>query len=194
VAAYYFLQEFEEDFDRLEELAERYLQMGEEYCEAATHLRERSVHLYNYIRELPEYTEHGNYSEQAYASVNRAVFDTMNSAMRRIEGDNPGLECEIRESAAHVLLEHGQAAIADGQRYERTLVERFIEAIVKARTDAVSQTTPNISRSLNLVADTLSRSAMENAASFNGALYVAGRGIGTLANRALGVTPGVGIA
>lgn len=193
-AAYYFLQEFEEDFDRLKDLSEEYLAMGEEYCEAAKELRQRSVMLFNYVRSLPEYVPHGNYAQEGYAATQRAVFDTMSVSMRRISGDDVGKECEVKEAAAKVLLEHGQHAMVDGDRYERTLQERYAELIVKARTDAISQTVPNIARELAAVADTLSRSAQENSDSFNGALYVAGRGIGTLAGRVFGTSPGIGIA
>jgi len=185
-AAWYFYDKMEEDVDNMIDIGNQYMAIGEDYCKAASELRERTACLYDYVEALPEYRENGVYAQQAYATTIREVFPALRKAAGSIPADDPGGHCEVRLGVAEYLLEHGMAAAMDGDRYEITLRSRYYESIIKARTDAISQSTPNIAGSLREVAETLSRSAQENTQSFNGALYSVGRGVGTLYDRFTG--------
>ncbi|HPE62321.1 MAG TPA: hypothetical protein PLB10_18480, partial [Thiolinea sp.] len=124
-----------------------------------------------------------HYNRGACVAVAAEAQASLQRAISAIPADAIGSRCLIRREVARQMIRQGVAVQADAVIRQRELDDRYKTAKVKAMTDTLQGQLPNVASAFNLVAETISNSAMANSEAFNGAAYTAARGAGTLWNR-----------
>lgn len=178
VTALVYYSKWKEDKDNISDLADRYVGIGDEYCAAATTLRQHTSDYYNYVQASPTYQPTGAPSKRMRFGRVAPLVDAIREADWSTPADARGDRCRTQSTVHALAIRQSTAAWVDGTRYERAQTDKYLASRLQALTTSVSGLETNLGSAFTLVGETIGKQAEADSIGLNSSLYMLGRGVG----------------
>lgn len=182
----YYYKKVKDDVDSLKSLSDRFMTIGDDYCNAQRQLETFGTRAFEYSRSIQPYHRTSFYSYTGMASSLANSNEQLLKINNALPAYDKGTRCEARHDYMRNVVSVATNSAVKGILIDRSLQEEYLSRSVKSRVAMVADSPPSIEGTMSVLTKITTEQLANDNTSFNSFMYGAGRSITSLVNRYTG--------